>query len=511
MTKKLVSFDDQAAPGEGLPAAVKTELNATYESRQATYRAAGTGDETAAVNAFLSSTTPRGRKQVIGALAISGTLVVPSGVDLDLSAATITQTGTSKVTLDVNGANNVSIMGGKIVGTGVHVPNETLAIGVTVRGGATGVRIDGLTLEGHGGAGIKIDGSSDVLVRGCKIVGTNPPSSVGPAGSEYGVLVDGAASRITISNCEVSRTSQGIITSIQSSNVSVQGNRVHDITGQHGFYLQTGRRLSAVGNTVYSCALIGIKVQQNSVATAELREVVVANNVISGCGSHGIYVGSVDPAYTHLLRDISVTGNIITDTGEDGITLNGVHHAVVANNLARTVTRHGVGLRNCADVSVHGNMLDTLGHTGIYLQTGGSMNRIRVEGNIINNPAGAAASTTNYGIHCTLGSDVDIFRNTVTDATAKMRYGIFFAAGDQATLSVVGNRVTGATDYGGRFISSQSARSMSGNQFSGTMGAVLNPPSNFVANPDTSGASVSVLETEVNELKALLRSHGFIA
>ena len=30
MTKKLVSFDDQAEPGEGLPAAVKSELNATY-------------------------------------------------------------------------------------------------------------------------------------------------------------------------------------------------------------------------------------------------------------------------------------------------------------------------------------------------------------------------------------------------------------------------------------------------------------------------------------------------
>ena len=30
MTKKLVSFDDQAEPGQGLPAAVKAELNATY-------------------------------------------------------------------------------------------------------------------------------------------------------------------------------------------------------------------------------------------------------------------------------------------------------------------------------------------------------------------------------------------------------------------------------------------------------------------------------------------------
>ena len=35
MTKKLVSFDDQAEPGQGLPAAVKAELNATYESLEA--------------------------------------------------------------------------------------------------------------------------------------------------------------------------------------------------------------------------------------------------------------------------------------------------------------------------------------------------------------------------------------------------------------------------------------------------------------------------------------------
>lgn len=33
MTKKLVSFDDQAEPGEGLPAAVRSELNATYGFR----------------------------------------------------------------------------------------------------------------------------------------------------------------------------------------------------------------------------------------------------------------------------------------------------------------------------------------------------------------------------------------------------------------------------------------------------------------------------------------------
>ena len=33
MTKKLVSFDDQAEPGEGLPAAVKAELNATYATK----------------------------------------------------------------------------------------------------------------------------------------------------------------------------------------------------------------------------------------------------------------------------------------------------------------------------------------------------------------------------------------------------------------------------------------------------------------------------------------------
>lgn len=36
MTKKLVSFDDQAEPGEGLPAAVKAELNATYTNRAST-------------------------------------------------------------------------------------------------------------------------------------------------------------------------------------------------------------------------------------------------------------------------------------------------------------------------------------------------------------------------------------------------------------------------------------------------------------------------------------------
>ena len=39
MTKKLVSFDDQAEPGEGLPAAVKAELNNTYADKSETQAA----------------------------------------------------------------------------------------------------------------------------------------------------------------------------------------------------------------------------------------------------------------------------------------------------------------------------------------------------------------------------------------------------------------------------------------------------------------------------------------
>ena len=43
MTKKLVSFDDQAEPGQGLPAAVKAELNATYADREVVTRAVDEG------------------------------------------------------------------------------------------------------------------------------------------------------------------------------------------------------------------------------------------------------------------------------------------------------------------------------------------------------------------------------------------------------------------------------------------------------------------------------------
>jgi len=90
MTKKLVSFDDQAEPGEGLPAAVKAELKRTYAL--AVQVVADGTDQTAQINAALLADSPYGLRttvKLVGEFTLTAPLVIHSQTRLDTTDATV--------------------------------------------------------------------------------------------------------------------------------------------------------------------------------------------------------------------------------------------------------------------------------------------------------------------------------------------------------------------------------------------------------------------------------------
>jgi hypothetical protein len=91
-----------------------------------------------------------------------------------------------------------------------------------------------------------------------------------------------------------------------------------------------------------------------------------------------------------------------------------------------------------------------------------------------------------------------------------MQFGVYLAAGDSTTMSFTHIKTSGATDYGWRMTTAGNVSRFMANTFTGTLGAYLVPPTNFTTNDDTTNATLVQLETEVNELKAILRNAGLV-
>ena len=144
MTKKLVSFDDQAEPGEGLPAAVKAELNATY-ARAIQVVSDGT-DQTAQINAALALGVAYGARKtvkLVGDFTITAPLVIHSSTRLDCTDATIAKSTHASFNMLHNAAmfgtgardHDIEVLGGfwerpdMVAGaTDISGPNDTHSI-----------------------------------------------------------------------------------------------------------------------------------------------------------------------------------------------------------------------------------------------------------------------------------------------------------------------------------------------------------------------------------------------
>lgn len=99
-----------------------------------------------------------------------------------------------------------------------------------------------------------------------------------------GVSPENGLNNITISNNEISFTTQGIISSqgkrgVHSRKIAFDENYIHDIIGQHGIYCSTSNTTIA-NNIIESIGLEGVKIQASH---ESLENEKIINNKINNC------------------------------------------------------------------------------------------------------------------------------------------------------------------------------------------------------------------------------------
>lgn len=406
-----------------------------------------------------------------GSYSISGTLSVPADTLVSMAGATIA-TSTSNLTMVSLGAR-ATLRGGSLVGKGSdYVSGGTpLAIGVNL--GGDGAAVEGVTLTNHAGSAIRVNGVNDARIAGCRIAGTGTVAA-GDA-QQFGVLVEGAAARTSISDTTITGTSQGIIGSVGTTHLSIVNVKVYSIPGQHGIYLQNAYGLHIHGVDVWGCNLNGIKVQIYSGNSADAVGMSISGVTVDGCGDNGLIIYNSDANLTsaYRFRALSISDVVATNCLR-GVYLGSVRGGTITGLSVYNCTGDGITLLDVCNIEGSAWVVDTVGKVGLRFQlaTGAVTDRVSLSGVQIHNPAGGNDGSNIDAVDHGQGTNVSIDRLTVTASNGFMRYGYFLSSSadtDQQTLALRNADISGST-ISARFRASlTTVKAWSGNRFSGTI------------------------------------------
>ncbi|PZG17798.1 hypothetical protein C1I95_14710 [Micromonospora craterilacus] len=439
----------------------------------------GSNDRTLLQTAISAAAEAGGWAIIDAHLTISGSVTVPSGARIDGSRGRVTQTANLSNTFVVANASDVVLRNVRATGLGTdYVPSSAVfaASAVNITGASRNVLIDGCDFRSFAGVGVNIGGTAaDVRVVNSRLQGPGP-GIIQPVDHNYGMGVVGHqnSSAWAVIGCDISHYAQGV-NSGDCTDVRIIGNYLHDMTGQHGIYLDATINLVIADNIIRDTGLQGIKVQlANTTNGIDIDHVTITGNVITASGSHGILLTKAISGGRQVRR-VTVTGNSISTAGAggDGINLIGVHGAVVSSNVIHNA-RHGLSATDCVGLTIGLNRLSSLQQNGVLLT---ATSDVDVVGNRITDPAVDDILAGEFGIFVTGAcSNVKIDGNTVSDANGRMRYGLYLNTPNQGTVVVRNNDLTGATDHGARLDNAQDVKEWSNNVLGGTTGPVLNFP-----------------------------------
>ncbi|MCI3271030.1 right-handed parallel beta-helix repeat-containing protein [Streptomyces cylindrosporus] len=237
-----------------------------------------------------------------------------------------------------------------------------------------------------------------------------------------------------------------------------------------------GSHTLASGQYYYGIQIVNNRIEgtlQEGVRGYGWRRSVIANNVISGTGYSGIWLGIPNPStagYTATSYDLTIQGNTITAPATDSaIRVVGYSGASIAQvtvngnsiNGGSTGNANGIQMEYCNSPVVSGNTLASVQSTGIYnvnsdsgTITGNTIRGTASNGINVSNSSGTVVSSnhvrdasTNHCIFIGASNDFLVTANRVVNAAST---GAGIRLGGTATDGTVnGNRVVKGTSQNG--------------------------------------------------------------
>jgi len=332
-----------------------------------------------------------------------------------------------------------------------------------------GAVLNGIDKTGY--AIISFGWNDNVTIKNCKIINY-----------DYGLYLNYAHNNIIINNEIQDMGHYGITLTFSSSNI-IFNNTITNC--YYGIYLARGDQNIAVKNTLQSSIDAGIYIYTeeddiiakntfidnlygisfNALSSYYPNEnMTIAYNHVAQSREHGIYMRYTMNSLIFNNTIISSQGSgicITTSQSKNNLIVNntveknahGVYlyvpttvppttpptNNVIASNIIRNNTQHGVYLENIQNTTIINNLIGYNGYSGIYLAQVNSINIFIANNTIEFNAYGSGAYYTYYGgIHMLRSANNTIIGNTVK---SNKYYGIYLGGAKNNTIA--NNIITG--------------------------------------------------------------------
>lgn len=372
-------------------------------------------------------------------------------------SATIQQVTPNTTTFKAISKDNVwlNLNGGMIRGEGAWSNSWTGMGGHNDRAiqlwGCTNSGVTTARIQNCASAGIAIFGGSNITLNQVVIEGTHLYSAPIPylgnfqAGlylrdeTTYGIL-----DNLKVTGIDISGVAQGVLSELYSSASivsrahTIHGALIHDIPGQHAFYIQGGA-LNCDGAVITNTALAGVKIQSAD-SNAAIRSFSALGITANGIGSN---LFEMNCTGTGSVNGVLLSGTV--DGCSVGLACNGTIRDLKCDLIATNVSSNAVLIQGYGSKDLDIDVIaQTVGDEGI-LVTATNATGIRIRPQLRecnqNNGAGKAGILLQTASgHITLTDPV------VTDSTGRMDWGIFNSTLG-GTIKVRGSvNISGARD-----------------------------------------------------------------
>lgn len=358
--------------------------------------------------------------------------------------------GIDKANIRIEGRGKTS----QLFGPGVW-DNSWTTTGDHLERGIFLIRCDNAQLENFdvrnfGLAGVCINGGENLVARNVRVLGTNAPNGVGGTigtpivtggnrqmgfylyhgkprvNGSLDIQACGSVENFWLDAPEVAFVCQGILSELDINAVQpvlacrVDEPNIHDIAGQHGFYMTTGN-FTITNPVMTNINLSGVKVQAGD-ANVDITSVVVTGAKARGVQSQMFEISQSPTAATAKLLGIMLEGN--ARNGGRALGVLGRVEGLVARLICENCNDVAVQLAGAGqkDMDIHVKGRDIQSHGIVIYST--SADNIRLYPTL--RRCNQRVAGVDSGIAILSGSaNVEIFDPDVTDETNKMYYGLF--------------------------------------------------------------------------------------